>query len=340
MSGKQLSRRRVLAGSVSLSAIALAGCVGGDDDDAGNGVGGDDTTDADDAMDDGGDAASPRADEIPEELPTDPDEDDFVDVTGEETVEVVTRDGEDGEPQWVFDAPFVLVDPGTTVRWVNTDGAFHTVTSIPALDDLDGGGDVFDAELDDAGDEFEWAVHDEPGLQHYYCLPHLSFMWGSVAVADGGEFPADAPGDEHDDGDDGDDPADDPDDDADDANDEEETEELTTDPDDGDFVDRTGEDVVEVETRWGEGTEPEFVFDPVFVRVDQGATLRWVNTDGVFHTVTSTNSLDNRSGGGDEFDATISSEGDTFEWTAEEVGRQDYYCSPHAGFMWGSVDVV
>ena len=117
-------------------------------------------------------------------------------------------------------------------------------------------------------------------------------------------------------------------------------EELTTNPGEGDFVDATDEDVVEVETRWGEGTEPEFIFDPPFVRVDQGTTVRWVNTDGVFHTVTSTDSLDSRSGGGDEFDATISSEGDEFEWTAEEPGQQDYYCSPHAGFMFGAIDVV
>jgi len=41
-----------------------------------------------------------------------------------------------------------------------------------------------------------------------------------------------------------------------------------------------------------------------------------------------------------EFDETISEPGDTFEWEADEAGRQDYYCSPHAGFMFGSVDVV
>ena len=110
-------------------------------------------------------------------------------------------------------------------------------------------------------------------------------------------------------------------------------------PDDGDFADLTGHDVVRVETVWRQGADPEFVFDPPYIRVDEGTTIVWLNTDGVFHTVTSTDSLDNRTQSG-EFDVQISNEGDTFAWTADETGRQDYYCIPHAGFMFGSVDVV
>lgn len=74
--------------------------------------------------------------------------------------------------------------------------------------------------------------------------------------------------------------------------------------------------------------------------VTRGTTIEWENTDGVFHTVTSTDDINERSGGGDEFNATISGEGDTFEWTAEETGEQPYYCSPHAGFMFGSIEIV
>ena len=74
------------------------------------------------------------------------------------------------------------------------------------------------------------------------------------------------------------------------------------------------------------------------VRVDAGTTIRWVNTDGVFHTVTATDSLENRTPSG-EFDATISSDGDTFEWVAEETGTQHYYCQPHAGFMYGTIEI-
>lgn len=116
--------------------------------------------------------------------------------------------------------------------------------------------------------------------------------------------------------------------------------ELPDDPEDDDFVDKTGEDEALIITRRGVDSEPDFVFDPPFVRVDGGTTLVWENQDGVFHTVTSTDSLTSRSGGGDDFEATISSEGDTFELeTEEEEGRINYYCSPHAGFMFGAIEV-
>lgn len=62
--------------------------------------------------------------------------------------------------------------------------------------------------------------------------------------------------------------------------------------------------------------------------------------DDVFQTVRSTDSLENRSGGGDEFDETITTVGDEFGWIPEATGRQPYYCSPHAGFMFGAIDVV
>ncbi|WP_245724161.1 cupredoxin domain-containing protein [Natronorubrum texcoconense] len=35
----------------------------------------------------------------------------------------------------------------------------------------------------------------------------------------------------------------------------------------------------------------------------------------------------------------MASEGDTFEWDAEETGTQPYYCSPHAGFMYGALEI-
>ena len=108
---------------------------------------------------------------------------------------------------------------------------------------------------------------------------------------------------------------------------------------DEEFVDATGEDVVTIETREGEEDEPNFVFDPAFVTVDAGTTIEWENTDGVFHTVTSTDDIDDRSGGGEVFDETISSEGDTVEWDADEAGVQPYYCSPHAGFMYGAIEI-
>lgn len=119
----------------------------------------------------------------------------------------------------------------------------------------------------------------------------------------------------------------------------EEDYEMPRNPEDADFVDRTGEDTVEVETAQRE-FDPEFVFDPPFVRVSQGTTVRWVNGDGVFHSVTSTDDgLESVSPSGD-FNDQINAMGDEFEWVAEETGRQHYYCTPHAGFMYGIVEVV
>lgn len=115
--------------------------------------------------------------------------------------------------------------------------------------------------------------------------------------------------------------------------------ELPVDPDPDDFADRTGREVVEIVTVWRKGRTPEFVFDPPFVRVDSGTIVRWSNGNGVFHSVTSTESLANRSQSG-AFNAQIASEGATFEWEADEPGRQHYYCTPHARFMFGVVEVV
>lgn len=325
-----LRRRRVLVGSASVGIALLAGCLGDDSDATDENDG---REPVEDDTDDDDDDAGHADDAHTVALPTDPDEDEYVDRSGEGTVEIITREGTDDESDFVFDPPFVAVDPGTTVRWVNEDGVFHTVTSTPDLENRQGG-EVFDAEIAAEGDTFEWEAT-EPGLQHYFCEPHVGFMWGSIAILDDGSFPTDDDSPGADDQGDEDPPDDDPDD----AEFTTVPDPLPTDPDDDDFVDRTGNAEIEIITREGRENEPNFVFDPPFVRVDAGTTVRWVNQDGVFHTITSTDSLDSRSGGGDDFDATISSVGDEFEWTAADEGRQGYYCSPHAGFMFGALEI-
>ncbi len=299
MDDRAPSRRRVLFGAASASAVglaSLAGCVGDEAaNDADEDAGTDDTADDAEADDD-----------------------------GDGVVEIETREGEDGEPDFVFDPAIADLEPGDTVRWVNTDGVFHTVTSTDSLEARTES-DEFNEELAAEGDTFEWTPEEE-GLQHYYCEPHVGFMIGSLVVGDV-DAALEAAEEIHEDPEGIDDDVDEDEADADDADVDEE------------FVDMTGEDVVAVETRAGEGDEPDFVFDPAFVTVDEGTTIEWVNTDGVFHTVTSTDDIEVRSGGGDEFDSTISSEGATFEWEADESGRQPYYCSPHAGFMYGAIEI-
>lgn len=334
-----VARRWVLAGTGTASAILLAGCLGDnnatDDADTGDERAGTDETDDDDASN-GDDVDDLVTVDLPADLTVEPVADDYLDRSGEGAIEVLSRPGRNDEPDYVFDPPFIAVDPGTTIEWVNRDGAFHTVTSVPDLSNRDGGGDIFQAEIGDEGNRFDWQPED-PGIYHYYCEPHTEFMWGSIAVLEDGVFPEpDGVDDETDEAEAEDDPT------AVLPEDVEPTEvpaDMPTDPTDDDFLDRTGQDEVRVFTRRGRENEPDFVFDPPFVRVDEGTLIRWINRDGIFHTVTSTHSLDSRSGGGESFDATISSVDDEFAWLADEASHQGYYCSPHAGFMFGAIDV-
>lgn len=177
MTTERLTRRRVLIGSGAATAAVLAGCTGDDDDD-------DDVVDDTDDIDDTDDVDDTDDDEyteVPEELPTDPDDDDFIDMTGQDEAEIYTREGRDGEPNFVFDPPFVHVEQETTVRWVNKDGVFHTITSTDSLSNRSGGGIEFDEIIFSVGDEFSWEA-DEPGRQGYYSSPHAGFMFGAIDI--------------------------------------------------------------------------------------------------------------------------------------------------------------
>lgn len=98
------------------------------------------------------------------------------------------------------------------------------------------------------------------------------------------------------------------------------------------------EAVVEIELVETDSDEAPFAFEPGEITVEPGTTVRWVHTHDVFHTVTSTDSLDQKKGNG-EFDESMSSEGDTFEVTFDEPGTYHYFCQPHSDFMFGTVVV-
>lgn len=67
--------------------------------------------------------------------------------------------------------------------------------------------------------------------------------------------------------------------------------------------------------------------------------MRWVNRDDVFHTVTSTDSLQPRRANG-LFDASFFRSGQSFEYTFTKPGTYFYFCQPHTEFMFGTVRVV
>lgn len=63
-------------------------------------------------------------------------------------------------------------------------------------------------------------------------------------------------------------------------------------------------------------------FSPNDVTISPGTTVRWVNQDGVEHTVTPDGHTEWSS-------VTLNTSGQTFEHTFNNVGTFDYFCQPH-----------
>lgn len=80
----------------------------------------------------------------------------------------------------------------------------------------------------------------------------------------------------------------------------------------------------------GDASAP-FAFSPASLTIAAGDTVRWVNTDGAFHTTTSQDG---------HWDGTLGSSDASFEHTFAEAGTFDYRCNPHASFMTGTITVT
>ncbi|MDF2771056.1 MAG: plastocyanin [Geminicoccaceae bacterium] len=91
-----------------------------------------------------------------------------VPLDGGDVTEVVIRD-------FAFSAPTITIDRGTSVRWRNTTGTFHTVTP--------NGHQAFaNRQTAAQGQTFETRF-DTPGRYLYYCEPHRSLgMTGEIVV--------------------------------------------------------------------------------------------------------------------------------------------------------------
>jgi plastocyanin len=76
-------------------------------------------------------------------------------------------------------------------------------------------------------------------------------------------------------------------------------------------------------------------YDPEVVTVAVGTSVVWENIDSVVHTVTSGNSQEGPNG---SFDSGMINAGESFKFTFNVPGKQDYYCMVHP-WMVGSVDV-
>lgn len=79
-------------------------------------------------------------------------------------------------------------------------------------------------------------------------------------------------------------------------------------------------------------------FRPSKLTIPPGTTVRWMNDEDVFHTVTSSNSTDVRKPNG-MFDARLAGKGETFEFTFDSEGEFPYYCKPHSPFMYAVIRV-
>lgn len=72
-----------------------------------------------------------------------------------------------------------------------------------------------------------------------------------------------------------------------------------------------------------------YKFNPSELTVQTGTTVRFVNKDGVTHTVTEKNNL---------FNSGDMRKGDVFEYTFTNAGTYDLYCKYHSG-MTGKIIV-
>lgn len=147
-----IDRRKVLKAGGATMMIAVAGCVGDDDDD-------------DDADDD-----------VPDEVS------DFLDDANGWDGSVADHTGEDSvtvqngtnSPEYEYDPVAIRIDTGTEVTWDwVSDG--HTVTSRE-------GPAEFDTDIEDEGYEFSYTF-DEAGNVLYVCVPHEGIgQLGAVIV--------------------------------------------------------------------------------------------------------------------------------------------------------------
>lgn len=76
-----------------------------------------------------------------------------------------------------------------------------------------------------------------------------------------------------------------------------------------------------------------FAFSVKEITVKKGTKVTWTNQDDAKHNVVADEKSDNAP------DGRLLAQGETFEFTFDEVGTYDYHCSPHP-YMKATVNVV
>ncbi|MEK6865773.1 MAG: plastocyanin/azurin family copper-binding protein [Thermoproteota archaeon] len=79
----------------------------------------------------------------------------------------------------------------------------------------------------------------------------------------------------------------------------------------------------------------QIYYDPEVIQVTVGTTVIWENIDNAMHTVTSGNPQEGPNG---TFDSGMVAAGDSFKFTFNSPGKEDYFCMVHP-WMTGSVEI-
>ena len=70
-------------------------------------------------------------------------------------------------------------------------------------------------------------------------------------------------------------------------------------------------------------------YDPLTLTIEAGTTVRWTNDDTIAHTVTSGTSDGSVGTADGAFDSGFINPGETWEYTFDDPGEYDYFCTPH-----------
>jgi len=165
-----MDRRRFVKITGVAAAAGATGCLGGGGD---NGDDGEDGENGDDGDNGGGNGGADT---------TVGQDGNATDMTGQDEVEVSVGAGSQG---YRFDPADIVVDAGTTVRWVWTgQGSQHNVVEADGTETLDD--PSFESELvAEEGHEFTHTF-EESGTYDYVCSVHINQdMVGSVEVEGG-----------------------------------------------------------------------------------------------------------------------------------------------------------
>lgn len=79
----------------------------------------------------------------------------------------------------------------------------------------------------------------------------------------------------------------------------------------------------------------DFIFETTYLKIKKGTKVTWVNNGNIGHTVTSDEGSPKNG-----LDSEILNSGDSYEFTFDEPGLYEYFCTPHPTQMRGVITVV